>query len=323
MDFKEDDTELWGIETPKLLYHYTTLSGMLGIIRNHCLWATDSRFLNDESEQRYMLDVLKQQTQDALGHNADSAALCRLLEMLPERSDEATYIACFCSDGDSLGQWRGYAGTTGVSLGFDASWLEDRAKGNPIPGFLTGIDYSEESIHDAAQTVADGLVETWRRMFPKGFADWALEKTLANNVTERALKWLEIDEHGHPIPPEEVVEAFAEVSYEFWREHLGFRSLWAHGWKNPVFAEEREWRLLHFASHPKTSLEGVRFREGRGTLVPYIEIELGASESSPLREVVLGPGDQDPSKSLAIRRLLMANDLDFVNVRHSEVPFRP
>ena len=42
---------------PELLYHYTTLDGFLGIIRNSELLATDIRYLNDTSEFRTVPDL--------------------------------------------------------------------------------------------------------------------------------------------------------------------------------------------------------------------------------------------------------------------------
>lgn len=35
------------------LYHYTSLTGMIGIITSKAIWATDCSFLNDRSEFDY------------------------------------------------------------------------------------------------------------------------------------------------------------------------------------------------------------------------------------------------------------------------------
>ena len=48
----------------ELLYHYTTQEGLLGILRDKCIWATDIRYLNDTSEgqifTKLFLDELNQ-----------------------------------------------------------------------------------------------------------------------------------------------------------------------------------------------------------------------------------------------------------------------
>jgi hypothetical protein len=41
-----------------LLWHYTTGAGLRGILETNVLWATDVRYLNDESELKYALERL-------------------------------------------------------------------------------------------------------------------------------------------------------------------------------------------------------------------------------------------------------------------------
>jgi hypothetical protein len=42
------------------LYHYTSLSGLLGIIDGSELRASDIRYMNDSAELRHMLDLINQ-----------------------------------------------------------------------------------------------------------------------------------------------------------------------------------------------------------------------------------------------------------------------
>jgi hypothetical protein len=37
------------------MYHYTTQAGLLGILRDNCIWATAAQYLNDSSEYAYGL----------------------------------------------------------------------------------------------------------------------------------------------------------------------------------------------------------------------------------------------------------------------------
>lgn len=39
---------------PKKIYHYTSSTALLSIIKNKELWFTNSRFLNDKTEKRYI-----------------------------------------------------------------------------------------------------------------------------------------------------------------------------------------------------------------------------------------------------------------------------
>ena len=108
------------------LYHYTSVSGLRGIIDSGNLWVTHLGFLNDLSERRAAL--------------ADEAWRARL-----EEADKRAplFIASFCRHQEPhqmknglLSQWRGYAGEGG--------------------GYCVVFD--EEAL--------DGLVEAERRISP-------------------------------------------------------------------------------------------------------------------------------------------------------------
>ena len=44
-------------ETEKILYHYTSLEGLLGIIESKSIWATNVLYLNDASELNYSINL--------------------------------------------------------------------------------------------------------------------------------------------------------------------------------------------------------------------------------------------------------------------------
>lgn len=58
---------------PPILYHYTRLPGLLGIIDSKALWATDIRYLNDETEFHHAVDI----TRDLLTELKDFARRLR------------------------------------------------------------------------------------------------------------------------------------------------------------------------------------------------------------------------------------------------------
>ena len=41
------------------LYHYTTFTGLLGIVRSRSLWASDVRYMNDSAELRHTADLIQ------------------------------------------------------------------------------------------------------------------------------------------------------------------------------------------------------------------------------------------------------------------------
>ena len=46
------------ISKPSTLFHYTTATGLLGILGSSTLWASDVRFLNDSQEAIYAQDLV-------------------------------------------------------------------------------------------------------------------------------------------------------------------------------------------------------------------------------------------------------------------------
>jgi hypothetical protein len=47
------------LSIPQRLYHYTSQSGLLGILSAKTLWATRIQYLNDSTEFAYALGLLK------------------------------------------------------------------------------------------------------------------------------------------------------------------------------------------------------------------------------------------------------------------------
>jgi hypothetical protein len=54
---------------PATLYHYTSVDGLLGILRSKRIWATDIRFLNDRSEFFHAMEEYSKHA----GHLAEQA----------------------------------------------------------------------------------------------------------------------------------------------------------------------------------------------------------------------------------------------------------
>jgi hypothetical protein len=107
-----------GQNEPELLYHYTDQKGLLGIIKDKCLWATHSQFLNDLSEYRIVFDALQKKIKAE--RNSNWANL--LSGFLRARQMKGVFVSSFSDEqqGDSLAMWRGYSATAGgYSIGFD------------------------------------------------------------------------------------------------------------------------------------------------------------------------------------------------------------
>jgi len=59
---------LYADSPEKLLYHYTTVTGLKGIVESQSLWASDVRYMNDSAELKYIISLLKDCSESFQGH---------------------------------------------------------------------------------------------------------------------------------------------------------------------------------------------------------------------------------------------------------------
>lgn len=108
-----------GISLPDTLYHYTTISGFMGILDSGSLWATDARYMNDSSELKFGIQYMKEET---LARAKDPWMHYLLESVFSDAMHEGRRLATasYCADGDLLSQWRAYSGHAGYSIGLDS-----------------------------------------------------------------------------------------------------------------------------------------------------------------------------------------------------------
>lgn len=108
------------------LWHYTDARGLLGIIKDSCLRATDASYLNDDDELKYIQRTFenREPNEDIRGRTDDLRAILAWLwsgdfDVAVRPPERGPYITSFCANGDLLSQWRGYANGSGYAIGFD------------------------------------------------------------------------------------------------------------------------------------------------------------------------------------------------------------
>ena len=99
--------------TPRLpLYHYTTASGLIGIIKSRSLWATSHLHLNDLKEYKVAERLIRRE----LAHSKLSANQGHLMTALVRKSQQTSFVLSFSEDGDLLSQWKAYCPGAAVTL---------------------------------------------------------------------------------------------------------------------------------------------------------------------------------------------------------------
>lgn len=175
------------------------------------MWATELRFLNDERELQFGVDLLVAELQRRVAELDPRPSLSKIIDVLSvHRILRHYFVACFCEDGDLLSQWRGYGLPGGYALGLS---LQDCQLPEWVaPFFPVVYDLSEakEKATAWATTTADRFL---------GVFDARLDAALGKPSAQSTLIEL-IDEFGR-----DQLDAMEAVSATL---------------KDPSFSEERE-----------------------------------------------------------------------------------
>jgi hypothetical protein len=105
----------------QIVYHYTTLPGFLGMVKDGHIWASDVRTMNDRAELRYAMSHM------CAALEAQHPALKVALRGIFHGAKTWRFASCFSFSADQLSQWRAYGSEVGISIGFDRSHLERMA----------------------------------------------------------------------------------------------------------------------------------------------------------------------------------------------------
>lgn len=288
----EDITDkLFSVPPQNTLYHYTSLSGLLGIVGSRELRASDIRYMNDSSELRHALTILRGHITRRITEGCDNPTLFNeLLEWLSHRivSGPMVYGASFRANGNLLSQWRGYSTNgKGVSLGFDPADIQKSAARQQ---FQVG-----QCIYDADEQAA-------------------LMERLVTSLESRAAA----------LPLHEPRDGGGNSWLGLFEQIEGDLLRIAALLKHPSFEEEQEWRIVS-PVHGSGASQRIRFREGNSMLVPYFAFELSPSEEQPmaLEHVYLGPTNHiDLSMNAVERYLAQESVTPRRGVTYCDIPYR-
>ena len=274
---------------PPQLFHYTSAEGLIGIISGKTLRAGSIEYLNDAAEFRHGKEVMRTIVATRM---RDAIGDHREFFNKLASSDsvlqaEDFFVISLSEADDLLSQWRGYTPSNcGFCIGFDTQVLTKAA---------------EELAHmQLVQCVYDAGEQT-------ALAEAELNLWLA--------AWVDQQEAGRREKKDLANMAYITL-------HNVHESFIAAAMKNSTFAEESEWRLLGLCRKP----ERFRFRPGKSSLIPYIELTWGkdtkAPDAQPIHSVTVGPCPDPKLAIKAVSRLLASHGLESVKVKESQIPFR-
>ncbi len=299
------DDEKW-VEIPLpvpvddiVVHHYTSASGLIGILASNSLWASSPVALNDLSEVEYGIEVLHRVWESIQSEKKLSSEQITIVNstLSPEHlrlSIGRVYFVCASEASDSLNQWQSYGAPPGYALGIqtghDLSVM--------VPSALASFtEWTSTGTH---------MRSGWYRVIYAQAEQDAAARAVLNFVLDHPLLWQRPDLLGNYVAP--IIPQM----------------------KNPAFSAEHEVRYI------AQSLVEIpeEFRAGPFGVVPYISIAAGEDHHSfvvedtrgrlPIVSLTCGPvGDGEKVLvNLAAVRLLAKHGYTDAVVKSSEVPYR-
>jgi hypothetical protein len=278
----------WGDDNPPAtVWHYTTAAGLLGILEDKCIWATNIEFLNDASENMRMWELVAKRIQERISPSKDSKALRELQDELVRRQEHMgrVFVSCFSAERDSLSQWRAYSAGSGYSIGFSYDALAEFCviKSSAKENFTRDISDRRFSRVKYISEEDTSLLDD--------FIDNLL------NLADPALKHIESFPH-----------------YVL-RNNSPFV-------KDSAFRSENEWRFSSsFGALQSNLKDEIKYRPGRSHLVPYLAVSLRSMAPGYIKEILVGPGPSRDLDVVALKDFKEVRELK-IDINPSVIPFR-
>ena len=281
---------------PALLHHYTTAEVLRSIIDSRTIWATDLRYMNDAEELTYPRNLVSKVFADTAAARKRPVSE-KLVRSIRERVNWHFYRyfgASFSEEPDLLGQWRGYGEGSRVSIAFDFRWCEPQGYYNGIllsEPLLLPVVYEPEEQHAVAAGIMNDLLDL-------------------------------ADECEDP----ESMSTLSRIG------HGAFQSLILPllSFKNPVWREEREWRMVVLEQQlGRADHVTEKFRPCSLGIAPYIEVA-PLDYAGPftgrfnIRGVTVGPTPHPDLARAAVEELLLSRGYgaNFTPVTNSSIALR-
>jgi hypothetical protein len=285
-----------GFQPPDVLYHYTTVEGIRGLVESGEAWATEIHFLNDAEELHHAVEQFRQRLR-VLSEQSDDTERSSLLTLWSEAvrvfRDAQVFVFCLSERSDQLSQWRAYgSGEGGFAIGFNSQKLKKMSEQQSFR--LEYCEYTEDP-----DCRSDGLL-----------------KVLEDRIDSRI--WAAVQKFH--AEKESDLSAARRAANELLAVGL---SEFAPRIKHHAFREEKEWRLF---SAPETvqQIERLGTRDGAIAPIPYYRFNLGLDlELEPtIERIVIGPSRDQHLAALGVEKLFDTVGIQRPAIVMSAVPFR-
>ena len=258
------------------MYHYTSLDGLISILKNKTLWFSRCDCLNDSKERVYILEVYKEVCDTLLSERRieqkfyDSIIDLKLSDKssialkkyngMPVSSyiDVDYYLCCFSKNGDSLPMWHYYS------------------KDNHCEGYNIECNYITEYFAKELKGLNE-LEEVTNPheyiQFVEVIYDEFEQKSLLSEVIENMYAYCK--KYGFDTSITHIKESIVAILSKY---SLGFKSKY--------FSNEEECRIIIKVPKKDNNIFNIKYRTVRGCKIPYIEMKF---DKNFILGVTIGP----------------------------------
>ena len=260
------------VNASNILYHYTTHSGLEGILKSGGLRATYRMKMNDAGEFDYARNVVYEAL-SKIGKRHDLPQVSRSLTIYTRKNLDQflkdttemsrAYCACLTHSSDHPKQWQSYAEegkgfAVGLNL-FRLLSIQASAVQRGEPYIFCGpVSYNESDQHDLVWRLVDASIRDLQT-----FADtWSQESGDLNALRDRVTKEL-------------VVQLLVLIDFI----------------KAPTYSSEREFRLILNPNDGTLKAHNIQHYERDNEPIPSIFMDLRMPDTKrlPLTEIRVGP----------------------------------
>jgi len=265
------------------LYHYTSLSGLMGIIGKKEIWASDTQYLNDQREYLHAISLLRVvigKSKQKYSSDLEQEILSEMDEGIEGNESMNVCVCSFSEEQDSLSQWRAYADSSmGVAIGFSGSFIKSVVDVQKF--YFAPCLYEENDQLELLEALVEKCVKQNIKMKQNGeYENFPLGGSLCAYMHRYA-----------PII------------------------------KDISFKDEKEWRII--AGPLSCKSKNYDFRIRGPMLVPYYKIPLIDAKGEFLPSIItIGPTPNTMQSKMSLKSFMVRQNLKAVDVKESKVPFR-
>jgi hypothetical protein len=310
---------------PKTVYHYCSLDSFFNIIKNKCLYASSSLYLNDSQENRWIKTILYQAKKKARSMRQSFLMqiflqdICNLF-----RKPRATFIACFSENKDLLSQWREYANKgTGVAIGFNAKVFKSITDNQNYNLSFKKIIYNI----DEQQILIEKILSHYQKLIEND-EQVVLNKAAGESYTSIKTAYF----LRETVKLKEISEGksdYKDTKNIYLRKCAAELIILSSFLKNYSFFEEAEYRLCYFSDFsflqkstdifPWLTITDLDFRVSNNKLIPYHTLDF-SKNSKLICEIVLGPKCEVGID--IIRQFIKKQGISNIKINKSNSPYR-